>query len=62
MSWKQYGYAVLLGSGIGVGIIIGSRIGDSSLGWAHVIVGCILTALMTVKTLSVSLKAAAPPA
>jgi len=58
MNWKQYGYAALLGAGIAFGDIIASRFGGTNLGATHVIVSCILTALLTVKTLSASLKAA----
>jgi hypothetical protein len=50
MSWKQYGYAVLIAAGIALGIVIVGHVGGNRLGAAHVIVGCILTALMVVKT------------
>jgi hypothetical protein len=52
--WKQYSHAALVGASIAFGIIIASRIGDSSLGAAHVIVGCILTAMMVAKTTKVA--------
>jgi hypothetical protein len=54
MIWKQYSYAALVGVGIAFGVIIASRVGDSGLGAAHVIVGCVLTAIMTVKTIKVA--------
>jgi hypothetical protein len=54
MIWKQYSHAALVGSAIAFGIIIASRIGDHSLGAAHVIAGCILTAIKTVKTTKVA--------
>jgi hypothetical protein len=47
---KQYSYAVLVGAGVAFGEIIATRISDSGLGAAHLIVGCILTAILTVKT------------
>jgi hypothetical protein len=53
MIWKQYTYAALVGACIALGVIIASRISDSGLGAAHIIVGCILTAIMTVKTTKV---------
>jgi hypothetical protein len=53
MTWKQYSYAALVGAGIAFGIIIASRLRDSGLGAAHVIVGCILSAILTVKTTKV---------
>jgi len=43
-----------VGASIAFGIIIASRIGDSSLGAAHVIVVCILTAMMVAKTTKVA--------
>ena len=54
MIWKQYTYAALVGACVAFGVIIASRISDSGLGAAHVIVGCILTAIMTVKTTKVA--------
>jgi threonine/homoserine efflux transporter RhtA len=54
MIWKQYTYAALVGACIAFGVIIASRIGDSGLGTAHVIVGCILTAIISVKTTKVA--------
>ena len=54
MIWKQYSYAALVGAGIAFGVIIASRISDSGLGGAHVIVGCILTAIMTVRTTKIA--------
>ena len=55
MIWKQYSYAVLVGAAIAFGVIIASRLSDSGLGAAHVIVGCILTAIiMTIKTTKVA--------
>ncbi|MGO9946209.1 MAG: hypothetical protein ACLPWG_05095 [Steroidobacteraceae bacterium] len=54
MTWKQYSYAALVGAGIAFGIIIASRLGDSGLGAARVIVGCILSAILTVKTTKVA--------
>jgi hypothetical protein len=47
---KQYSYAVLVGAGIAFGEIIATRLSGSGLGAAHLIVGCILTAILTVKT------------
>jgi hypothetical protein len=47
---KQYSYAVLVGAGIAFGEIIATRISGNGLGAAHLIVGCILTAILTVKT------------
>jgi len=58
MSWKQYGHVVLIGASSAFGMIIASLIGGTSLGATHVIVGCIITALITAKTLTVSFKAA----
>ncbi len=54
MIWKQYSYAALVGVGISFGVIIASRIGGSGLGAAHVVVGCILTAIMTAKMTKVA--------
>lgn len=54
MIWKEYGYAALVGAGIAFGVIIASRLGGSGLGAAHVMVGCIITAIMTVKTTKVA--------
>lgn len=54
MIWKQYSYAALVGAGIAFGVIIASHLGDSGLGAAHVIVGCILSAILTVKTTKVA--------
>ena len=54
MIWKQYSYAALVGAGIAFGVIIASRISDGGLGAAHVIVGCILTAIMTVRTTKIA--------
>jgi len=54
MIWKQYSYAALVGACVAFGIIAASRIDDHSLGAAHVIVGCILTAILTVKTTKVA--------
>jgi hypothetical protein len=54
MIWKQYSHAALVGANIAFGLIIASRIGDSGLGAAHVIVGCILTAIVTAKTTKVA--------
>ncbi len=58
MICKRYSYAALVGACSAFGIIIASRIGDHGLGAAHVIVGCILTAIITVKTTTVSLEVA----
>ena len=55
MIWKRYSYSALVGAAIAFGIIIASRIGEHGLGAAHVIVGCILTAMIVVKTTTVSL-------
>jgi hypothetical protein len=49
MIWKQYAYAALVGGGIAFGDIIASRFSDSGLGATHVVVSCILTAIMTVQ-------------
>jgi hypothetical protein len=54
MIWKQYTYAALVGACIALGVIIASRISDRGLGAAHIIVGCILTAILTVKTTKVA--------
>ncbi|MGB6539679.1 MAG: hypothetical protein WBF03_02245 [Xanthobacteraceae bacterium] len=47
---KQYSYAVLVGAGLAFGEIIAARFSDNGLGAAHLVVGCILTAILTVKT------------
>jgi hypothetical protein len=54
MIWRHYSCAALVGVFIAFGVIIASRISASGLGAAHVIVGCILTAMMTVKTTKVA--------
>jgi uncharacterized membrane-anchored protein len=54
MIWKQYAYAALVGAGIAFGDIISSRINGSGLGATHVIVSCVLTALMIVKITKVA--------
>jgi hypothetical protein len=54
MIWKHNSHAALLGASIAFGLITASRIGDSGLGAAHVIVGCIITAIMTAKTTKVA--------
>ena len=54
MIWKQYNYAALAGACIAFGVIAAGRIGDHSLGAAHVVVACVLTAILTVKTTKVA--------
>jgi hypothetical protein len=49
MIWKQYAQAGMVGAASALGVIIAARIGDRGLGAANVIVGCIATAIITVK-------------
>ena len=56
---KQYSYAVLVGAGIALGEIIATRL-SGGLGAAHLIVGCILTAILTVKTTTATMTAKTP--
>jgi hypothetical protein len=55
MSIHQYGYVALLGAAVAVGDIAASQFNGSSLGTLHVVVSCIITALVTAK-MSASLK------
>ena len=49
MSIQQYGYAALVGAAIAGGDIAASQVNGSSLGALHVVVSCIITALVTAK-------------
>ncbi len=47
---KQYAYAALLGACVAFGDIIAGRVSNSGLGATHILVCCVLTAIIAVKT------------
>jgi hypothetical protein len=57
MTWKQYGHVALLGAAIAFGDIVASHFNGSQLGALHILVSCVLTALVTAKVIDTSLKA-----
>jgi hypothetical protein len=55
MGWKRYAHVALMGAASGIGVVIAARIGQHGLTAAHVIVGCIATAIVTAKVTEVAI-------
>lgn len=47
---KDYAIAVAMGALIGAGVMFAGRFSTSGVGWAHVLVGCVLTAFFVART------------